>query len=48
MKTMREKYHAQFKTISTAEQYTKYEASQAQMRNGRGGQGGARGSGQGN
>ncbi|PIQ20628.1 MAG: hypothetical protein COW65_13990 [Cytophagales bacterium CG18_big_fil_WC_8_21_14_2_50_42_9] len=52
MKTMREKYDAQFKTILTPEQYTKYEAGQAQMQNGRGGQGkgqgGARGSGQSN
>ena len=39
MKTMREKYDAQFKTILTAEQLTKYEAGQAQTRGGRGGQG---------
>jgi len=38
MKTMQEKYDAQFKTILTADQYTKYQANQAQMRNGRGGQ----------
>jgi len=39
MKTMQEKYDTQFKTILTADQYTKYEASQAQMRGRRGGQG---------
>jgi Spy/CpxP family protein refolding chaperone len=39
---LNEKYNPQIKAILTAEQYTKYEANQAQMRGGgqRGGQGG--------
>jgi len=34
MKTMRDKYDAQLKDILTPDQYTKYETSQAQMRDG--------------
>jgi len=43
MKTMQDKYNAQFKTILIPDQYTKYETRQAQMRGGQGqGRGGAR------
>ena len=43
MKTMQDKYNAQFKTILTPDQYTKYETQQAQMLGGQGqGRGGAR------
>lgn len=40
MRALNEKYSAEFKTVLTAEQYTKYEANMAQFRGGRGGQGG--------
>lgn len=40
MRSLNEKYTAEYKAILTAEQFTKYEANMAQFRGGRGGQGG--------
>lgn len=44
MRTLTEKYNAEFKAVLTPDQYTKYEANMAQFRGGRGGgQGGQAG-----
>jgi len=46
MRTLNEKYSAEYKAVLTPEQYTKYETNMAQFRGGRGGGQGGQGGGQ--